>query len=611
MINDRKNTYSISKSILDRIIKINFDGDNTEYLRVVFINVFTYITSNIEHIKITYNDIKNIKTFKRLIKFYTELIIKDTSQAKPLLDQHRTALNDFNAITEDEKNAIENEINNLDLRQLSDLAYLDNDYLLERDGKKYNQLQPQEVYKLSYSGFLWVKRMETNRLKECVEYANITFNNPSNNKKADRLTETFIKEISDFIKNDGETYKTPIDKPITENIKSDPLFMMESHGTKTDKLTSDFQLAIYELTESSPLYYDIIKRDTQIKPLLSELGDLERANRNLNETSEEYKENKIKIDLIKQQIANLSENYIYYRNKYFSIDSEDYKTSLNVELEGFYNFMNKDGENIAILPPRILAHDSKDYKRVYESIIDKCLMDAPTTIYSHLILTNNDIYKMMGVEMSKPKYDFLTPTEKKKCDRAKETFINIAVYELENTIFNNNLYKGRFMTTHPIGDNYRNGIEINIDRKYLNIVFNESVGNYYNKKCYNLNNKNAVSMYIEIARNIFTNRNKDTPNDYAYKFSYSQLRKYGKYNSESIINANNTDSMTAKNKNKAIRRQLLTDLKTLYDNHLILISAIKNANEFTIYILNDNLNFIEQYEYFKKIVESNGHSLGE
>ena len=103
-----------------------------------------------------YEPFKNVSTFKKLIKLYKQVLEIDINKSNEILLERRKVLNDFQYLSDTDKSQIENELNKLSFRELGEIAILDNKYLCKVDGFNYNDLQPNEVYRLSYGSYLWV-----------------------------------------------------------------------------------------------------------------------------------------------------------------------------------------------------------------------------------------------------------------------------------------------------------------------------------------------------------------------------------------------------------------------------------------------------------------------
>ena len=594
--------HELTRYLLDLIVKHNDFNDEPrkEDINTLFIYSVSYLAIALAD----YTIFKEITTFKKLAKLYKYVVDSDVNKSIEILKKRQIALNEFNYISSEEKTEIENYLKGLSFIDLSELALLDFKYLNQEDGYNYNDLEPKEVYKLAYASFLWVDYKNKRDITETNQFLTITFVNESNKKKADRLAERIGETFYNFTLS---TQKEEIERPKTDtNSIIDASFMVESHGIKTDKLTGDFQVATRDIEKDSPIYEIIATKDAQSKTLLEELGRLETENKGLTSKSDKYNENLTRINEIRTAIDKLTENYIFYRNTYTLIDSQKYKTSLNLDIEGFYNFKDNEGNDLAIIPPRILKSESKDYDRIYKAIIKKALYKAPHEIVSEFDFTISDIAEMMGLDRYDD-YNVLTKAEQKQVERATETFINVVRFELEQITYNLPYYKGRFLRSREIGKDYKKGIHIELFKDYLNVLVSEGKGNYYNIACEDLKSKNAITMYKEICREVFINRNKTLPDEYNYCFTLQKLRSLGKYQSLEIIKQTLTNKTAIKTENDNIKKKIKRDLKLLAENGLIFISKLKDKSVFTIYPIIETKSKVEQKETFYKLADANGH----
>jgi len=594
--------HELTRYLLDLIVKHNDFNDEPrkEDINTLFIYSVSYLAIALSD----YTIFKDITTFKKLAKLYKYVVDSDVNKSIEILKKRQIALNEFNYISSEEKTEIENYLKGLSFIDLSELALLDFKYLNQEDGYNYNDLEAKEVYKLAYASFLWVDYKNKRDITETNQFLTITFVNESNKKKADRLAERIGETFYNFTLS---TQTEEIERPKTDNNSIiDASFMVESHGIKTDKLTGDFQVATRDIEKDSPIYEIIATKDAQSKTLLEELGRLETENKGLTSKSDKYNENLTRINEIRTAIDKLTENYIFYRNTYTLIDSQKYKTSLNLDIEGFYNFKDNEGNDLAIIPPRILKSESKDYDRIYKAIIKKALYKAPHEIVSEFDFTISDIAEMMGLDRYDD-YNVLTKAEQKQVERATETFINVVRFELEQITYNLPYYKGRFLRSREIGKDYKKGIHIELFKDYLNVLVSEGKGNYYNIACEDLKSKNAITMYKEICREVFINRNKTLPDEYNYCFTLQKLRSLGKYQSLEIIKQTLTNKTAIKTENDNVKKKIKRDLKLLAENGLIFISKLKDKSVFTIYPVIETKSKVEQKETFYKLADANGH----
>lgn len=589
--------HDLTHNLIDLVVRANFNDDRVV---VAFVSAIFYFSMALAD----FTELKNIRTFKKLLKLYKEVLDADVKYTIEVLKNRQITLNEFNFISNEEKTEIENYLKGLSFAEISELALLDNRYLSEEKGYNYNDLEPKEVYKLTYASFLWVDMKTKADITQANEFLTITFDNDSIRKKADRLAEKVSETLYNFTLS---TQTEEIERPKTDNNSSiDAYFMVESHGIKTDKLTGDFQVATRDIEKDSPIYEIIATKDAKSKTLLEELGRLETENKGLTSKSDKYNENLTRINEIRTAVDKLTENYIFYRNTYTLIDSQKYKTSLNLDIEGFYNFKDSEGNDLAIIPPRILKSESKDYDRIYKAIIKKALYKAPHEIVSEFDFTISDIAEMMGLDRYDD-YNVLTKAEQKQVERATETFINVVRFELEQITYNLPYYKGRFLRSREIGKDYKKGIHIELFKDYLNVLVSEGKGNYYNIACEDLKSRNAITMYKEICREVFINRNKALPDEYNYCFTLQKLRSLGKYQSLEIIKQTLTNKTAIKTENDNVKKKIKRDLKLLAENGLIFISKLKDKSVFTIYPIIETKSKVEQKETFYKLADANGH----
>ena len=589
--------HDLTHNLLDLVVRAKFNDDRVV---VAFVSSITFFSMALAD----FTELKGIRTFKKLLKLYKEVIDADVKYTIEVLKNRQITLNEFKFISTKEKTEIETYLKGLSFAELSELALLDNRYLSEEKGFNYNDLEPKEVYKLTYASFLWVDMKTKADITQANDFLNITFDNDSIRKKADRLAERISETFYNFTLS---TKTEEIERPKTDNNSIiDASFMVESHGIRTDKLTSDFQVATRDIDKNSPIYEIIATRDAQSKTLLEELGRLETENKSLTSKSDKYNENLARINEIRSAIDKLTENYIFYRNTYTLIDSQQYKTSLNLDIEGFYNFKDSEGNQLAIIPPRVIKGESKDYDRVFKAIIGKALYKAPHEIVSEFDFTISDIAEMMGLDRYDD-YNILTKAEQKQVERATETFISVVRFELEQVILDRPYYKGRFLRSREIGKDFKKGIHIEIFKDYLDVLVSEGKGNYYNIACEDLKSKNAITMYKEICREVFINRNKTLPDEYNYCFTLQKLRSLGKYQSLEIIKQTLTNKTAIKTENDNVKKKIKRDLKLLADNGLIFITKLKDKSVFTIYPIIETKSKVEQKETFYKLADANGH----
>lgn len=549
----------------------NIKGESIENFNIVLYVVLSYLITEITDLE----KLRNIKTFKNLIWFYRvnrlEPLYKGSFQT---LKERENNLNDFCVkfnISEEERDTIQNEINNLPNEKLTILAYTDNLYLNKNEGRNYNDLTAKEVYKLAYASYLWCIREQEEHERDIKLYKDFEFKNESNKERVNKLVNDGVSLYIEYLEI----------KTAKDNERLNPHLIAVNDGGDIG------QAFLTTIRDRQPLntenkndlitieYVNKVLNDYALK-----VNNLAKIQSVLDSESEEYKNIEEQKDILYSERGRKTKDFIKFEGLIYAFNEDGYHAYLDKDNYYIITMVLEDGTERPIFRvlPRIWVKRSK-----YFFTAQQYLFLLATRKGTDFELTYEDL-----------KSDFNIDTKRGKDGKKNQWdyFINEfqeALSQLATTFY---IDKKKMASTLIFISELQNkgkGWRININYGFYNYMIDNNFKTLISRHVFKEGlNDRQLKLYVGIIQHICKER-VNNPRDFSYKFSFNFLIKLGGYyNEKDLLHATNGDKEALKKRKHKENQKLLKDLEGICDNYRP--SLFKDSKCLKHFLIISNLN---------------------